>query len=183
MCLLHANKYTWVSVFSVYETIVTVLYNIVFSFKCSEDDYFPTCPHVSQRFSVLTPLGKAFSGKKIPLLSSRLKSANPQWTFIMWDQLTVCVWMEACFSKQITSICSFQVRGQIKMSLKSQLLMLKQCFFWGRAKTTKCDGGTRTTWASQGDDAYRGSSNNKLLAAVNMAECEAHMSDVFFLFF
>ena len=30
----------------------------------------------------------------------------------------------------------------------------------------------------QGDDAYRGSSNNKLLAAVNMAECEAHMSFV-----
>lgn len=28
----------------------------------------------------------------------------------------------------------------------------------------------------RGDDAYRGSSNNKLLAAVNMAECEAHMS-------
>lgn len=29
----------------------------------------------------------------------------------------------------------------------------------------------------RGNDAYRGSSNNKLLAAVNMAECEAHMSN------
>lgn len=55
--------------------------------------------------------------------------------------------MEACFSKQITSTWPSKHEGQIKMSLKSQLLMLKRCFFWGQVKTTKCDWGTRTTWA------------------------------------
>lgn len=71
---------------------------------------------------------------------------------------------------------ALQMQRQIKMSLKSQLLLLKLCFLWGWVKTTKSGCWTRTTWTGVMIlRREKNKSNNKLLAVVK-TECKSHMS-------
>lgn len=115
------------------------------SFHAKERKMITTSLCASLMFSV-NATRKSFFKKIFPFGSTL---GNPQLIFIIWDQLTVCLWMEACFSKTNHIHVAFKMLGRIKMTQKSQILLLKQCFFffsWGRAETTKCACGSRNTW-------------------------------------
>lgn len=85
--------------------------------------------------------------------------------------------MEACFSKTNHIHMAFQMRGTNHIASEKPIINAEVVHFLRASRDNK-------VWLrnqnhmGRGDDAHRGSSNNKRLAAVNMAECEAHMSYV-----
>lgn len=72
----------------------------------------------------------------------------------------ICVWMEVCFSKQITSMCSSKHRDKSNVPEKP-IINAEAVLFLKASKDNKVRLGNQNHMGRV-ESAYRGSSNNEL---------------------
>ena len=125
--------------------------------------------------AVNTP--KTIFRRILPRLKKRLESTNPELTFAIWDQSCVCVCLcvNGSLFLQYKSHPYGPTNAGANQNVSEKPIINAEVVLFLRVSKDNKVWLRNQNHMGWGDDAYKGSSNNKLLAAVYMTGCEAHM--------